>query len=284
MSGNKKLKRPSTSWQSHLKGDLYLSKGICMIGNSQTIMTVTNYCIANLNLKMIELGSEYHYASMPLCAVDSVFSIGVNYRDVIKMIDHICKKHEIIRFAEDKQSIPPIEKQLSTSDFLNLLGDKTYEQLANDVFCKRWRTSTKNGILKTEALIRFLKVLQDFNAEYFQDVSKLIDDKKFEVCIKNIPGQRSGISLKYFFMLAGSDDIIKPDRMILRFLQNVTGRIFTLEQCQSILHNATNELNKQGYVLTPKLLDHIIWKYQREIPSNDSRDTNKELCERIANN
>ena len=37
--------------------------------------------------------------------------------------------------------------------------------------------------------------------------------------MRAIPGQRSGISLTYFFMLAGSDDLVKPDRMLGRFLR-----------------------------------------------------------------
>ena len=106
-------------------------------------------------------------------------------------------------------------------------------------------------------------MLKDFNIEYYQDVKKVIDNNSFDFCIKNIPGQGSGISLKYFFMLAGSKDLIKPDRMVLRFLQAATGYKYNLTDCQTALTAATIELNKLGYYLTPQALDNAIWNFQR---------------------
>ena len=35
--------------------------------------------------------------------------------------------------------------------------------------------------------------------------------------IKEIPGQKSGLSFKYFLMLVGNENLIKPDRMIIRY-------------------------------------------------------------------
>ncbi len=228
----------------------------------QTITTVTKFCVDNLKLDA-KLGDEYYKASMPLCVVEAVFSIGVRYEGVKNTIQRLCNYYCIQQDAKDKRTISSIGDQLSTTGCLKLFGDKTPEQLANEVFRNRQRTSTRNAILKAEAVIKFLKVLKDFNAEYFQDIPRLIEDESFEYCIKSIPGQGSGTSLKYFFMLAGSDDLIKPDRMILRFLHRAIGQILSLEQCQIILYGVANELNKQGYNLTPRLLDNIIWNYQR---------------------
>lgn len=228
----------------------------------QTITTVTKFCVDNLTLDA-KLGEEYYKASMPLCVVDAVFSIGVRYEAVKNAIQRLCSYYDIQQYAKSRPKVPDVGQQVSTTDFLRLFGGKRPEQLANEVFINRQRTSTRNGILKAEALIRFLEVLKDFNAEYFQDIPRLIEDFSFERCIKAIPGQGSGTSLKYFFMLAGSDDLIKPDRMILRFLHSATGRIFALEQCQIVLYGVASELNKQGYNLTPRLLDNIIWNYQR---------------------
>jgi hypothetical protein len=36
--------------------------------------------------------------------------------------------------------------------------------------------------------------------------------------IETIPGQGSGISFKYFSMLAGNGNYVKPDRMVKRFV------------------------------------------------------------------
>ncbi|MEJ1959689.1 MAG: hypothetical protein WDM70_09960 [Nitrosomonadales bacterium] len=89
--------------------------------------------------------------------------------------------------------------------------------MAVDVYRNRQRTSARNGILKADAVNRFAAVLRKYNIEYLQDISEALGNTALERDIRSIPGQTSGISLKYFFMLAGSDDLIKPDRMILAF-------------------------------------------------------------------
>lgn len=246
--------------------------------DSKTISTVTKVCLDKLVFESAVQEDEYYYASVPLCVVDVVFSIGVRYESVQNTVKHLCRNYNIQQTANNRQGIPDETEQLSTTEFLNLFGDKTSEQLATDVFNNRQRTSSRNGILKAEAVVRFLNILKDFNVEYFQHIPRLINNSSFELCIKAIPGQRSGISLKYFFMLAGSDDLIKPDRMIIRFLQSATGQIFDLDKCQTILYGVTTELNQQGHKLTPKLLDNIIWNYQRKAETQKATLTTKFSC------
>lgn len=231
--------------------------------NRKIINLVTKYCIDNIDFESSGHGWEYYYASLPLCVVDSVFSIGVRYEGVANSIERLCTYYKIQLRAKRKHKIPNIQDQISTTEFLKLFGDKSAIFLADKVYVNRQRTSSNNGILKAEAVIRFLKVLRDFRIEYFQDVQNILNNESFDLCIKNIPGQKSGISLKYFFMLAGSKDLIKPDRMIVRFLQNITGQKFSLDECQTIFSEVTLELNKKGYDLTPQLLDNSIWTYQR---------------------
>lgn len=233
--------------------------------DSKTITTITKYCIDNLDFENSGIGWEYYYASMPLCVVDSVFSIGVLYEGVTNVINRISKHYKIETRAKRKHTLPEIKNQISTSEFLRLLESTPITLLASDVFKNRQRTSTKNGILKVEAVIKFLKVLKDFNVEYFQDIAKVITNESFDFCIKNIPGQKSGISMKYFFMLAGSKNLIKPDRMVIRFLQNASGKKFNLEDCQIVLTAVTLQLNEKNFKVTPQLVDNAIWNYQRNL-------------------
>lgn len=228
------------------------------------IQQVTRYCILHLpDINDKILGDEYYYSSLPLCVIDSVFSIGVRYEGVKNTIRKVCDYFEIDSRARRKGTLPKPEDQISVSSFLELLSDQPSDALAEKVYQNRQRTSVKNGILKAEAVTLFLKVLKDFGVESFQDVPRLINNNSFEFCIRHIPGQRSGISLKYFFMLAGSDDLIKPDRMIVRFLEQATGTRFKLDQCQTILSGVARELKQKGVQVTPKLLDNMIWNYQR---------------------
>jgi hypothetical protein len=99
--------------------------------------------------------------------------------------------------------------------------------------------------------------------EYLQDVAKLLQNATFETAVKDIPGQHSGISLNYFFMLAGVEELIKPDRMIQRYLERVLQRKVEILECQGLLAAAVGELRHEFAHLTPRLLDSLIWERQR---------------------
>ncbi len=234
------------------------------------IEKIINFCIEKKVLETSNQNKEYFYSSLPLCVIDSIFSIGVNYKGVQNVIKNVCEKFIINIERINFKKLPEISEQISVSDFKKLLENQTYDELANNIFKNRQRTSTVNGILKAEAVIHFLDVLIKFQVEYFQDVEKLYDDKDFESEIKQIKGQSSGISLKYFFMLAGNDNLIKPDRMILRFISNILKRKISIDECQPILVQVSNELLKLKFVnMNPKLLDNRIWNYQRDLNSKN---------------
>ncbi|MGG7035768.1 MAG: hypothetical protein ACI7YS_11340 [Flavobacterium sp.] len=226
--------------------------------NTEIAIKVTEFCNEIFeDKKEYELPSEFHYRHLPLCVIDSVFSIGVKYETVQKAVDRFCEHFNVDKFSDSDE--------ITTSDFLKLMKSQSIEELAENVYQNRQRTSTRNGILKSEAVVSFLEVLQEFKIERLSDIEKIITDEKFEIEIKKIPGQNSGISLTYFFMLAGSDELIKPDRMIVRFLENISGEKVSLNDCQVILTEVSNQLKKNGFNITPKKLDNLIWNYQRNV-------------------
>jgi hypothetical protein len=134
------------------------------------------------------------------------------------------------------------------------------------VFRNRQRTSPRSGILKAEAVQRFAEVLLHHKVQYFQDISRAAEDESLEKSILAIPGQGSGLSLRYFWMLAGSDEFIKPDRMVLRFLESALSRPVSVHEAQNLLSGACDLLKKDHPNLTPRLLDHEVWKHQRDKP------------------
>lgn len=225
---------------------------------------VAEYCIKNLALENAELSEEYFYQSVPLCIIDSVFSIGVRYAAVRNVIERYCKYFDLGKIRANKTRIPNKAEQQSVSDFLALIDKYGIENFTENIFDNRQRTSPKNGILKTRATYQFAKTLKKYDINYFQDVNKIICKYKFKKEIKKIPGQKSGISLNYFFMLVGYDDYIKPDRMVLRFLEKILDKELSFEEAQMILVEVSQVLKDKYSNITPKLLDHQIWSYERK--------------------
>jgi hypothetical protein len=88
-------------------------------------------------------------------------------------------------------------------------------------------------------------------------------DEFFEAEIAKTPGQSSGLSTRYFYMLIGNEYAIKPDRVVRRFVFDAVQRDLNAEECQELLSAACVELAKEFPSITPRSLDHQIWLYQR---------------------
>ena len=159
-----------------------------------------NYCLNNLDLDQPDQFNEY-LSCVPICVINAIFSINTKYEAVINVQKHFCEHFNLNIYSQSKGEIPPTNSQKTVTEIYNLIKDIKPEILASEIFKNRQRTSTTNGILKTDAVLRFLKILKDFHAETYSDISNLTNNETFEECIKTIPGQNSGISLKYFFML-----------------------------------------------------------------------------------
>jgi hypothetical protein len=227
------------------------------------IFQVAEYCRTHLDLDEDILDSEGYYNSLPLSIIDTIFSIGAKYESTELAVKRFCVFFGLKRLSEVRYPDPAL--QLSISEFLNFYERFGIRRMADEVFQNRQRTSTRNGILKADAVYRVSKLLHYFQVEYLQDVQKILADPLFEAAYKAIPGQTSGISLRYFYMLVGSEDFIKPDRMIARFLEAATHRTMTTPQMHDILTGVVKLLSKDYPELTPRRLDHMIWRYQRDV-------------------
>ena len=65
-------------------------------------------------------------------------------------------------------------------------------------------------------------------------------------------------------MLAGDDNLIKPDRMVQRYVGHALGlkAIPQPRQAAILVRLAAKELLRRGHQWTPLSLDHGIWKHQ----------------------
>ncbi len=148
---------------------------------------------------------------------------------------------------------------------LDLHAQYSIDNVTDIFYGSRNRTSSRNGILKSEAVCSFCTVLREHGINYYQDVPNLIGNVTFENSIKDIPGQKSGLSLNYFYMLSGDDSFIKADRMIIRFIKSCIDRTANAHEASSLIKGAHELLVREFPNLTPRLMDQEIWKYQRNI-------------------
>lgn len=218
---------------------------------------------ANLDLAAAELPREYFYQSLPLCVLDAVFSIGIRYTQVENLVNRYCRHFGLRVYRDHGTPYPIAQEQEPVSKFISRVESLGSQAFAQTVLENRTRTSAVNGILKADAALRFAHVLRQFAVECFQDVASVMKDDSFARAIKAIPGQGSGLSLSYFQMLCGDEDLAKPDRHVLAFLAEQLGYAATPQDAQALLEEATAKLRQRYPALTLRKLDHAIWNYQR---------------------
>ena len=231
------------------------------VGGDPVVMLADH--IEDIGLEPVGVSEEYRYASLPLCVIDAVFSIGVKYPSTQATVARFCGKTGWPRFAISRADRGAGTHSLS--DLLALYDGLTSESAAKALFGNRQRTSTRSGILKAEAVRLFAEALLHCGIDTFADITA--DRLELaEATILGLPGQGSGIAFDYFRMLAGDDDLIKPDRMIQRFVANAlrTKKEPEPRQAAVLVRLAARELTRRGHLWTPLSLDHAIWRYQRE--------------------
>lgn len=236
-----------------------------MISEAEIIARRIIIDVKNVNAK---LGNEFYYASLPLCIVDAVFSIGVRYEGVQMTVKRFCEAINTTIFRSHGSAYPMREEQISVNDFVTFCTSFSIQDLTTKIFKNRQRTSTINGILKAQAVIEFARVLSNHNVQHFQDIECNLNNVELQNSIQNIKGQKSGIGFAYFLMLTGNDEIIKPDRMLLAFAQTTLERKCHIEELQELYSEVCQILKIDYPSLTPRMLDYQIWQYQRSLGAN----------------
>jgi hypothetical protein len=195
--------------------------------------------------------------------IDAVYSIGVRYSGVRNVVTRDCSYSGLQEFRSPPHQVPPQDEQESLPAFVVKMNKLGIAKFTSDIFKNRQRTSARNGILKAEAVLRFATVLTAHDVKFLQDVPSRVGDLQLDAALRSVPGQRSGISVSYFFMLAGDENFVKPDRWIGRFLNRRLGYVPGSAEAQSLISGAAGILRTKYPHLTPRLLDRAIWNFER---------------------
>ena len=235
------------------------------MGNNINVVELADACEGLFPLETLSLSESYFYDSLPLCLIDAVFSIGVKYTSTQNVVRRYCAYFGLQEFNHDRSNT---QNRHTIPELVANLENAGIEKCADEIFCNHQRTSSQNGILKAEAVLRIARILQRYGVETFEDLNLhgLSDDAEAE--IRNVPGQKSGLALSYFYMLAGDDSLAKPDRHILRFINQYTGQTPTVQEAQKILKQTVQHLNKTYPQLTVRLLDYAIWEHMAQGKQN----------------
>jgi hypothetical protein len=228
---------------------------------------IAKYCEELFSLEDIIPSGTPHYPFVPLCIIDAIFSINVKYTSTKNTVERYCKYYDLPilpNSSSDKTNLVH-----TVSDFIHNVEKVGIESFTVDILKNRQRTSSRNGILKSEAAYKWAKILKECNIETFDKIPSNGLSDEIDSLLMEVPGQRSGISLNYFYMLCGSEDRCKPDRHVIQFLSECVGRAVGMIEAQALLTNTLKVLNLNYPSLTLRFLDYTIWGYMSALSNQN---------------
>jgi hypothetical protein len=162
---------------------------------------------------------ERRWVSLSLCIADAVWSIGANYDNVVVPLVRGLAARLGVGEPTQPARDPICDDPLPVTRLIELELD-VLTGLTN-----RQRTSTRGCILKSDALLRHAKVFDEHDvATLAGAIALLTDTNRFELvekALRSIPGEGGHrVRRGYLWMLVGQDNLIKPDRMVLRWFRH----------------------------------------------------------------
>ena len=234
-----------------------------LMSKTQRLLEYVNQKLAN-DLSSKLLGNEYYYYSLPLCVIDAVFSITALYPSVQNVIYRYCSKYELPMYRSPRELLPPVENQETVSDLILKMKQEGVTYFIEKVFVNH---SVTSGRKKAEIVLELLETLDRFQIQTFQDIQQWLNQsnqqKKLIDAITSIHGIGEA-TYRYLLMLCGDEQMVKPDTMILRFIKNAINDNVNEAEAVSLIQAVSKQLLPQYQTLNPRLLDYIIWCWQRE--------------------
>lgn len=161
---------------------------------------------------------QRRWVSLAFCLVDAVWSIGAHYDNVVVPL---VREGVARRLGVDQPTAPADGFQPNDPLSLRQLADLGLDELTE--LTNLQRTSTRGGILKAEAVLWHCRLFRESGVETLEQAIELmgVEERFSELdrALRSIPGEGSyGIRRGYLWMMIGNDNLIKPDRMVLRWL------------------------------------------------------------------
>jgi hypothetical protein len=191
--------------------------GIDYVSNLVGLEDLVDVCERDLGDPHLWFKPSGYPTSLALCIIDSIYSTGAHYAQVVRIVDRYKHRQTLGRDAYTDTS-----RDLRTS----IDGAGGAERWAAEVAQNSRPTSTKAGApLKAYAIaeaaqgLEFLGVLTTDDLRARADTDDLDDVKRMWLAF---PGQTSGITWEYVLMLAGIPGV-KADRMVTRYVARILG-------------------------------------------------------------
>ncbi|HVX22747.1 MAG TPA: hypothetical protein VHB02_15470 [Acidimicrobiales bacterium] len=189
--------------------------------------------------------------SLSMAILDAIWAMGARYTITRGVITRYVSSRRARSAEPFNDSVSDLlaeyERQGGVNGFIEEIGTRN-------------RVSTQpgaefKGVVVHQAALAFRELGVD-TAQQFIEAQGTSLGQALEAQWRSLPGQGSGISWRYLRMLVGLEDV-KPDRMVLRFLESSLNRSVDIEEAVELVRAAAGRLG-----VGVRALDHEIWEFQ----------------------
>ena len=211
------------------------------------------------------------WRSLSYCVLDAVWSIGALYDSVVApLVWRVAAANgDSAPLISLSKGMPP--DPLPLPELLRQYPDTSVLQALTN----SQRTSPRAGIPKADAALRFARILVDHDVLELHKAEQLLTAQTrcelVDADLAIVPGDGiDGIRRGYLWMLIGNDELIKPDRMVLRWLAR-QGQQVDAAQARVLIKEVAQELTRRlRRHITPWMVDHAIWIAERSLRRRQS--------------
>jgi len=227
--------------------------------------------LANAVAELNPQPRERRWVSLSFAITDAVWSIGADYDAVVVPL---VRKKLAAKFGVDLPTMPATDPIGDDPVPVTLLTEMSVEELT--ALTNRQRTSTRGGIMKADAVLRYARIFTDHGVTTMRDAIELFDDTpRFDAidsALRQVPGEGGdGVRRGYLWMIIGKDDLIKPDRMVLRWLDH-QGVTADPSRARRIVEQLISEVTRKlGRAVSAWEIDHAMWNAGRALKQRRGR-------------
>jgi hypothetical protein len=205
---------------------------------------------------------ERRWVSLSLCIADAVWSIGAHYDNVVvPLVRNLANE-----FGVEHPTVPMSEPIGVDPLPLTKLADLGVDELT--LLTNLQRTSTSRGILKSDAVLRHMHAFLANDVSGLSDAIALFGGRErfaaVNAALRAIPGEGAyAVRRDYLWMLIGQDDLIKPDRMVLRWFKRhevVVDPVGARDLIAALVPAVSGRLKR---TVTAWEIDHALWSAGR---------------------
>ena len=207
----------------------------------------------------IELSDEFFPAHLSVALIDAVFRSHLrDDEQPAPSANRYCRYFEIAMTRPNRWNRPPSDAQETLGDLTGRYFELGVNGMTNKVFQTRCRFPGTETT-RTEYVLRVANELRRIGIEVLQDVS-VRRTREIEDALQTVPGLDRHM-VRMLLMYAGGDDFVCGDDRVRRFVASAISRSSVSGS------RAVNLVRHSAYemILSPRYLDHQIWKHSVSI-------------------